>query len=249
MYEIKDRADIRKEISNFCKKVSWSQTVVGLCEHAKENEELFLHSAFKSELKNREQSRKKRYLKNAAFPTYKTLENYDFSQVKIPKSLNKEDLINGNLIKSARNLVLYGPVGTGKTHLATAIGIKTCNLGYPVRYFTVAELVTRLYDSLKDGTLDKVITNILKSKLIILDELGYVPIHKEGAQLLFRIITDSYERRSIIITTNIEFSKWGSIFMDEQMAVAMIDRLAHHGHLILFEGDSYRMKNALMKEN
>ncbi len=93
-----------------------------------------------------------------------------------------------------------------------------------------------------------VLKNILRAELLIIDEWGYVPIDKQGAQLLFRIISDSYERRSLIITTNLEFSKWGALFTDDQMAAAMIDRLIHHGHLIIFEGESYRMKHALMRQ-
>ena len=95
---------------------------------------------------------------------------------------------------------------------------------------------------------DGLLSSILKAQLLIIDEWGYVPIDKQGAQLLFRVISDSYERRSLIITTNLEFSKWGSIFTDDQMAAAMIDRLAHHGYILLFEGESYRMKNALMRQ-
>jgi len=244
-----DRFKIREEISSFCKRVSWSQTAVKLCETAKSAEEGFLHQVLKCELENREASRRARLLKEAGFPVFKTLESYDFSEVKFPASLQKEDLLNGNLIHFKRNVVAYGHVGTGKTHLATAIGVKACELGYIVRYFTVAEIIVRLSDAFKSGNLDKVLKNIFRAELIILDEWGYIPVDKQGAQLLFRIIADSYERRSIIITTNLEFSKWGSVFTDDQMAAAMIDRIAHHGHLILFEGDSYRMKHALMKEN
>ena len=107
--------------------------------------------------------------------------------------------------------------------------------------------MVRLSEAARNGSLEKLLKNILKAELIILNEWGYVPLDKQGAQLLFRIISDSYERRSLIITTNLEFSKWGTILTDDQMAAAIIDRLAHHGHLVLFEGESYRMKNALMK--
>jgi DNA replication protein DnaC len=221
---------------------------VKLCENAGSLEEKFLHRVFKSELENREVSRKARLLKEAGFPVYKTLENYDFSQVKFPASLRKEDLFDGNLIHQKRNIVMFGHVGTGKTHLATAIGVKSCENGFTVRYSTVARLVVKLSEAFKTGTADKVLRNLLKADLMILDEWGYIPVDRQGAQLLFQLISDSYEKRSVIITTNLEFSKWGTIFTDDQMAAAMIDRIAHHGHLILFEGESYRMKNALMKE-
>lgn len=152
------------------------------------------------------------------------------------------------IFEEGSNLVLYGPVGTGKTHLAIAAGLRACELGKAVKFYTVAELVMRLGEAKRGGTLEKLMSEIGRTQLLILDEWGYIPVDKEGAQLLFRVIADSYESRSLIITTNLEFSKWGSVFTDDQMAAAMIDRLAHHGHLLVFEGESYRMKHALMKE-
>lgn len=243
------RSKVREEISNCCRRVSFSQTAVRLCEdEASLKQESFLHTVLIKELENREESRKARLLKEAAFPVYKTLEGYDLSKVKFPPALNRRDMTDARFIKSRENIVLYGKVGTGKTHLAVGLGVRACSLGFAVKFFTVAELVVRLSDAARNGTLEKIINRILKADLIILDEWGYVPLDRQGAQLLFRIISDSYERRSLMITTNLEFSKWGSVLTDDQMAAAMIDRLAHHGHLLIFEGDSYRMKNALMKQ-
>jgi len=242
------RGKLREDISNYCRRVSFSQTAVRLCEdEATLKQEEFLHTVLTKELESREESRKARLLKEAGFPVYKTLEGYDLSKVRCPPALSREDMIDAGFIKNKQNIVLYGKVGTGKTHLSVGVGIRACSLGYAVRFFTVAELVVRLSDAARNGTLEKLLRKILKADLIILDEWGYVPIDRQGAQLLFRIISDSYERRSIIITTNLEFSKWGTVLTDDQMAAAMIDRLAHHGHLLIFEGDSYRMKNALMK--
>lgn len=243
------RSDIREEISNFCRKVSFSQTLVRLCEEeASLKQEEFLHRALMKEIENREKSRKARLFKEAAFPVYKTLEGYDFANIKFSSSLDRKDLLDGSFVKGKQNIVMYGKVGTGKTHLATAIGVRACKNGNIVKFFTVAELVVKLSEAVNNGTLEKLLVKILKADLIILDEWGYVPLDKQGAQLLFRIISDSYERRSLIITTNLEFSKWGTIMADDQMAAAMIDRLAHFGHLLIFEGESYRMKNALMKQ-
>jgi len=108
--------------------------------------------------------------------------------------------------------------------------------------------VVKLSEAFKEGSLEKLLKSILRADLLIIDEWGYVPLDRQGAQLLFRIIAESYERRSIVLTTNLEFSKWGTIFTDDQMAAAIIDRLAHHGHIVLFEGESYRMKHALMRQ-
>lgn len=244
-----NRRKIRDEISAMCKRISFSQSIVTLCEDkANAREEAFLHLALTKELENRTESRKARLLREAGFPVYKTLEGYDFKSVKLPSQLNKGHLTSGEFIKARQNIVLFGPVGTGKTHLASALGIMACARDIPVRFYTVAELVVRLSDAARTGTIDRVIKSILKAELIILDEWGYVPVDKQGAQWLFRIIADCYERRSLVITTNLEFSRWGTVLTDDQMAAAIIDRIAHYGHLVLFDGDSHRMRNALMKQ-
>ncbi|GAB7058274.1 MULTISPECIES: IS21-like element helper ATPase IstB [Paenibacillus] len=249
MSAIREREALRAEISAFCKKLVLSQRAVQLCEtEATPKQEEFLHRVLSEEMESRERSRRTRLLSRAGFPVYKTLEGYERHGVKLPSSLQWSDLTEGTFIEGRRNLVLYGPVGTGKTHLAIAAGLRACELGMTVKFYTVAELVMRLAEAKRGGTLERLMSEIQRCQLLILDEWGYIPVDKDGAQLLFRVIADSYESRSLVITTNLEFSKWGTVFTDDQMAAAMIDRLAHHGHLLVFEGESYRMKHALMKE-
>jgi len=244
-----NRRKIRDEISSMCKKISFSQSIVSLCEDkANAREEAFLHLALTTEIENRIESRKARLLKEAGFPVYKTLKGYDLKNLKLPPQLKFQDLTSGAFIRNKQNVVLFGPVGTGKTHLASAIGIAACAMDIPVRFYTVAELVVRLSEASRSGSIDRLMKSILKADLIIFDEWGYVPVDKQGAQWLFRIIADSYERRSLVITTNLEFSKWGTVLTDDQMAAAIIDRIAHYGHLVMFDGDSHRMRNALMKQ-
>jgi DNA replication protein DnaC len=244
-----NRDAIRGEIAALLRRVAFSQTAVRICEESGDARmERFLATVLAAELENREGVRQARFLHEAAFPVYKTLEGYDFANLKLPPLLSHADLESASFVDEKRNLVLYGPVGTGKTHLAIALGVAACARGLRVRFFTAAELVVRLSEAFAAGALEKLLRTILKAELLIIDEWGYVPVDRQGAQLLFRVVSDSYERRSLILTTNLEFSKWGTIFTDDQMAAAMIDRLAHHGHIMLFEGESYRMKHALMRQ-
>ena len=243
----KARRARREVIASYCKRLSWSQTAVALCEQATPMQEAFLEQVMEAELAHREVGRKARLLSRAGFPAHKTLADFDRRVVQLPSTLSWADLERGTFITDHRNLVFYGGVGLGKTHLSIALGMAACERGLTVRFFTATGLVVRLTEARQGGTLERVFRELQRTDLIIVDEWGYLPIDREGAQLLFRVVADSYETRSLILTTNLEFSKWGPVFTDDQMTAAMIDRLAHHGHLLIFEGESYRMQHALMK--
>lgn len=209
----------------------------------------FVLELMDAELTLRDENRRRRLIKRAGFPTYKTFEGYSYQSVKFPPAFCSEEPESLQFVPEKKNLVLYGPVGVGKTHMAIAAGVKACNLGYKTKFYTVTELVLKLAEARKNGTLERLLRELRSLDLLILDEWGYVPVDKDGSQLLFRVISDSYESKSLVLTTNLEFSKWGGIFTDDQMAAAMIDRLVHHGHLLLFEGKSYRMEHALMRRD
>ena len=177
----------------------------------------------------------------------KTFAGYSFDEIRLPAELSVNELKEAAFIGEKKNLILYGNVGTGKTHLATAIGIEACNRGKAVRFFRTAALVNQLSDDQKKGEINRFLKQLSKVDLLICDEWGYVPLDRDGSKLLFQVISDCYEQRRVIITTNLEFSKWGNIFYDEQMTAAMIDRLVHHSYLLLFDGQIYRIKNSLMK--
>lgn len=210
---------------------------------AASNEE-FLLRLLEKEYANREITRKKRLLKSAGFDVLKTFQNYSFEHIEIPKSIDLESLTTSAFVRNKENLILYGAVGTGKTHLATAIGVEACNQGKNVKFFRTAALVNQLSEAKTAGNLNKYIRQIQKCDLLICDEWGYVPFEKGGAQLLFQVISECYEKRSVIITTNLEFSHWNGIFYDEKMTTAIIDRLIHHSHLLVFTGPSYRLINS-----
>ena len=245
-----ERETIRQGISNCCKQLKLSQRVVALCEErATEEQEQFLYDIFRAEVEHRDRSRRVKRLNKASFPSRKSLDNFDFSNVKFPSGVSMEDLADGKYIRQKQNLIFYGQVGTGKTHLAIALGMLACEQDYAVRFYTLSDLVLRLGEAHRKGQLERLMREIQGLDLLILDEWGYVPVDRQGSQLLFRVISDCYERKSLIVTTNMEFSSWGSIFTDEQMAAAMIDRLVHFGYLILCGGPSYRIANALMRQN
>ncbi len=216
-------------------------------EAATESNRVFLHRLLEAEVASRRRSKIARLTKQAGFPALKTLEGFDWSHTTLPASLSRADLQAATFATRAENLVLTGPVGTGKTHLATAIGLAACQQGLKVRFTTVAHLVLALAKAAKLAQLDREMTLLRKLDLLILDELGYVPIDLDQARILFQVVADAYETTSLVITTNLEFARWGEILADTQMAAALIERVVHHGHHITFEGTSWRLENSLMR--
>ncbi|MFZ5610958.1 ATP-binding protein [Desulforamulus profundi] len=214
----------------------------------KENNIEFLLELFTMEIENRELKRKNVFIKQAKFDLIKTFEDYTFEDIKIPKSITPNELMDSSFVGKKENLILYGNVGSGKTHLAIAAGIAACNNGKKVRFYRTASLVNELVEAKKQGNIVKLLKSIEKCDLLICDEWGYVPVDTNGAKLLFGVIADCYERKSLIITTNLEFTKWNEVFYDEKLTAAIIDRIIHHSHLLDFTGrDSMRLKNSLIK--
>lgn len=144
--------------------------------------------------------------------------------------------------------VVVGRGSIGKTHMASALCALACERRLEARFFTASSLVMRLRRARDDGRLDRGAALIGKARLLAIDELGFLPLGADGARLLFRVLADAYERQSVVITTNLEFSRWGSVFGDDQMAAAVIDRIVHHGRPVQFRGESYRVRHALMQE-
>ena len=192
------------------------------------------------ELESRERS------KRARPPVQKSAEGFDWSHVWFPYGWGREEMLSLDFVGRAEDLVFHGPTGRGKTHMATALGIEATARGVPVRFFQTATLVPRLGKAKREGSLDRLLADIGRASLIVLDEFGYVPFDVDGARLLYQVISDSYERRSIVFTTNAEFSRWGTVFADDKLAAAIVDRVVHHGRLIEFGGPSRRLEESLM---
>lgn len=189
----------------------------------------YLAGYLEAERSSREASKRATLLRRCALPAPKTFDGYDWSAVSWPEDMGRKPLLALDFVERREDLVLMGDVGTGKTH-------------------TASSLVMRLRRARDDGRLDREAALIGKARLLVIDELGFLPLDADGARLLFQIFADAYERQSVVITTNLEFSRWGSVFGDDQMAAAVIDRIVHHGRLVQFRGESYRVRHALMQE-
>jgi len=184
-------------------------------------------------------------VKIAGFPFEKTLESFDFT---FQPSINKNqiiDLATLRFIEKAENILLLGSSGVGKTHLAVSLGTKAAQSRYSTYFISCHDLMAKLNKAKAENRLDAQLRHYLKYKLLIIDEIGYLPFDKDGANLFFQLIAKRYEKKSTIITTNKTFSKWGEVFGDSTLANAMLDRLIHHSHIIKITGPSYRMKDKL----
>ena len=136
----------------------------------------------------------------------------------------------------------------GKTHLATAIALNACRQGKKARFFTAASLANLLLEKNQKGTLNNYLKTFKSVELMVIDEIGFVPLHKEAAELLFQVVSNCYERKSLIITSNLEFSGWNTVFGDNRLTAALIDRLIHHSHIVIFSGESYRLKQSMNRQ-
>jgi DNA replication protein DnaC len=207
------------------------------------NPEEFLRTLVDAEITARDESNARTRMRNAAFPVAKTLDEFDVAASSIPQP-TFDYLASLEWIRAAENTCLIGPAGTGKSHVLVALGVAAVHAGHKVRYFTAAELVETLYRALADNSVGKVIENLLRNDLIICDELGFAPLDDTGAQLLFRFVAAAYERRSLGIGSHWPFESWGRFLPEHTTAVSMLDRLLHHCHVVITNGDSYRMKQA-----
>ncbi len=183
-------------------------------------------------------------IKQAAFPTHKDFDTYDFTVI---PSLNKQKILQlarGEWIDQHDNACLIGSPGTGKTHLAIALGLAACRQGRRVRFFTAATLVNRLEEARKQVQLERFLIQLDKTDLLICDELGYLSFSRTAAELLFQVFADRYERRSLLITSNLAFSEWQQIFQGERMTAALLDRLTHHCHIFEMNAESYRFRQS-----
>ncbi len=211
--------------------------------------EQFLLVLAEQELAQRDENMQRRRLVQAKFPVLKTLDQYDFSLV---PQVNRQlllELAQGHYIANKENVLLVGQIGTGKTHLATALGVAACRQGYRVRFATAAGLTNELFEAQAAHRLSKVEQQLLRLHVLILDEVGFVPFTKSGADLLFSFLSALHEQVSVLVTTTVPFGEWAGLFGgDQRLTAALLDRLTFHAHIVPFTGDSYRLRESMKRQ-
>ncbi|HBC31887.1 MAG TPA: ATP-binding protein [Clostridiales bacterium] len=234
-----------KEIRECCKRLRLSQNLAEQAQTTEgENHQEFLLKLLQEEIEHRKTARIDKLISKAGFYSIKTFNGFKFDEISLPPGVTPEYLKELKFCESKTNIIMYGNVGTGKTHLSIALGVEACKKGMETRFYRTAALVNRLSEAKKEGTLSSFMKKIMKAELIICDEWGYVPLDVTGARLLFELISECYEQRTLIINTNIEFSRWINVFYDKDMTAAILDRVLHHCHLLLFPGESNRMRES-----
>jgi len=211
--------------------------------------EQYIHELLDIEVREREANRMARMIKQAGFRVIKTLDDFTWkSAIEIPATITRDDIEAASFVKNKENLLLMGASGTGKTHLATAIAMSLCEKGRHVRFFTATGLANILQEKHQRGTLTGFMTSLRKVELMVLDEIGFVTLHKEASELLFQVISDCYEQKSLIVTSNLEFSQWNAVFGNDKLTAAMIDRMIHHSHILVFSGPSHRLEESVKRQ-
>lgn len=208
---------------------------------------LYLSQVLGEEVEHREKNLIQRRLKEAKFPQFKALENSDVNKWQGVDARDIQAYAQGQFIEKCENLILIGKHGTGKSHFAIAIGIEACRRAKRVRFVTASALVNALVEARDEKNLQNMLKRLFKVDLLIIDELGYLPIDRAAGQLLFQVISDRYEQGSTLITTNLNFPQWNDIFDDANLTAALLDRLTHHGHIHVFDWGSIRFEERLKR--
>ena len=239
----------KEEIAECCKQLRLSSNLAeqAMTAEGSTNQE-YLYHVLHNEVEYRRKCRISKLTSTAGFPTFHDFSQFRADEVEFPSGCSMKNLKSLEFRKQGRNLLMYGGTGTGKTMLSICIGIRLCEEGIPVKFFRTASLINQLSEQKASGTLSRFLKKLNKAEVIILDEFGYVPYDRTGSQLLFDYLSEIHEKKLVILNTNLEFSRWVNILYDEQMTAALIGRLTHHCHLILFPGGNNRLRESSLNE-
>jgi DNA replication protein DnaC len=216
--------------------------------HSGQPYEEYLLALLEHEANQRDVNRRKRRVQEARFPVLRTLDEFDFAAL---PSLNRTkvlDLARGEYVERHENVALIGSIGTGKTHVAIALGLAACEQGRRVRFYTAAGLINELLEAQEAHRLSRLETWLMKQDVIILDEVGFVPFSQRGAQMLFAFVSQKYLRGSLLVTSNLAFAEWTEVFGDPRLTSALLDRMTHRCHILKFDGESYRFRQSLQRQ-
>ena len=210
--------------------------------------EEFLHHVLEAEMRSRQERTSARRLQEARFPDIKTLDQMDWEALKGISRTRLLELASCAYLNRAEDVILAGPIGTGKTHIAIGLGVEAARRRFRVSFTRAAELVRMLLEARDERLLGRLHQRLERADLLIVDELGFVPFDRAGGELLFNLLSERYERRSTLVTTNLAFSEWVQVFGDAKLTTALLDRLGHHSHILTTRGSSYRSRNREREE-
>ena len=241
--------ELKDSIALCCKqlKISANFAERAMTQEGETNQE-YLYNLLSNEVTYRTERRKTKLLNTAGFPKIYRREQFRTDEIDFPSGVSLDSLLGLEFYRKGENLIFYGSTGTGKTMLSTLIGIAVCNADIPVKFYRTAGLINLFSESKAKGSLGALKRKLNAAQILILDEFGYVPYDRTGAQLLFDYLSEIHEQKSVILNTNLEFSQWVNVLYDERMTTALIGRLTHHVELILFPGGNNRLRESSINE-
>lgn len=242
-------AELKESIALCCKrlKISTNFAERAMTQKGDTNQE-YLYNLLSNEVAYRNERRRTKLLNTAGFPKMYSREQFRADEIDFPSGVSLDSLLGLEFYHKGKNLIFYGSTGTGKTMLSTLIGIAACNAGIPVKFYRTAGLINLFSESKAKGNLGALKKKLSAAQILILDEFGYVPYDRTGAQILFDYLSEIHEQKSVILNTNLEFSQWVNVLYDERMTTALIGRLTHHVELILFPGGNNRLRESSINE-
>lgn len=241
-------ADYLEEILGCCKKLKLSTNLAERSAVEKgETHQEYLYQLLKAELEYRQKTRITKLINSAGFPRSYDFHHFRPDEVEF-QDTNLDSLKQLDFYKQHKNLIMYGCTGTGKTMLSICIGMEACRQGIPVKFFRTAGLINQFSESKERGQLSALKKKLAPVRILILDEFGFIPYDRNGAQLLFDYLSEAEDEKVIILNTNLEFSRWVNVLYNEQMTAALIGRLTHHCHLLLFPGQNNRLRESSINE-